>query len=452
MTLDIESQLLGRCLFSPQAVSETTAVLHKSDIFLLPDNQKIYQAIQSLQAKCYEVDLISVNNELLTLFGNRPGAKDEYTGNWLDALAELTEKQNYFTGSVTHACYKLIDDWLKADLARLLTAATRELQYPDASPMGVMDSLISKFGDRQTRLTSLSEEPFSSVLTRVVQEAEAASLQTESISGVRTGLHVIDNYTKGLQPATLVVCAARPRVGKTAFAAQLQYNISVIGQISTAYFTLEVTAKQFARRHLSIDSCFKTAQIKSGKYSDGQRIDVNRLANSAGRIGNAPLWVYDNVSELSHITAKIRQIVREHGVQVVFIDQCTLVEAPGNDRRSQISTITRTLKKLANELSICVFLLTQISREADKATNPRPKMDQLKESGSLEEDADTVILLFRPALYGLKDANGFEYEESVFEVSIPKNRDGSAHNEGESEELWCDLSTNRIADRQPTSF
>ena len=450
MKLDIEAQLLGKCLVSPDAVAEVTAILHRPDIFQLPDYRRVYQAILSLQTKCYEVDLISVNNELLSQFGSRPGAKDEYTNNWLDVLVDLSSQQSYFAGSVTHACYALIQQSLIEDLNRLLMNGIRELQFVDADPFKVMDTLTGKFADRQSRLLALQEEPFSRTLTEVVLTAERAAMSGNPIMGIASGLARLDTYTKGFQPATLVILAARPGVGKTAVAVQIAYNVAVLGEVPVAYFSLEVTAKQLARRFLGIDAGYKSAQIKSGLYSDGRRIDIARLATSAGKVGSAPLWVYDKVYQLAHLVSKIRQVVREHGVQLVFIDQVSLIKSEHKEKRNQISAASGELKRLANDLNICIVLLAQINREAAKGTNPRPKMDQLKESGSLEEDADTVLLLFRPALHNLKNDADMSYEESLMELSIPKNRDGSAHNDGEAEDLWCDLSTNRVRDFQPS--
>lgn len=452
MSIDLETQLLGKCLVSPDAVNEVAGILRNPDIFTTADYRAVYEAILSLHNQCYEVDVISVNNELLKLKGDRPGSRDPLTDGWLTLLADIATQHNYFTGTLTRACYFLMEKAMVSHLTRLMVSAQRELQFPDANPFKVMDSLTERFSSWQNRITSLKEKSFAEVLTEVVLETEASAMKPDStINGISTGLRRIDDYTKGLQPSTLVVLAARPRVGKTALAAQIQYNVSVIQSEPTAYFTLEVTAKQYARRILSIDTQFKTAQIKSGKYADGARIDISRLADSAGRLGSAPLWVYDRIKELSHLVAKIRQAVRENGVKVVFIDQATLVEADGRDPRTRMSNVTRTLKLLANELNICIFLLSQINREADKSGNPRPKMDQLKESSSLEEDADMVWLLFRPALHNLKDDAGMPYDESVFEWMIPKNREGSAHNEGESETLWCDLSTNRILNNEPAN-
>lgn len=449
MKPDIERHILSTCLVSADAVAEVISILKKPEIFTLSDYQKTYSAIMHLYGENVPIDVISLNNTLEDLNGLRPGTGEDYSNSWLDFLLELSSEQSMHTGSVIHHCYLLIQESLKLNLNKLMGSAMRELQIPGADPMAVMDKLNERIEHWNAQITELKEEPFARAIARVIEKADAASKSESFITGIPSGLRQLDEYTKGFQPANLIVIAGRPAMGKTAEILQILWNVSVIQGVPSAFFSLEMSNEQLAQRVLAMGTQYKNAQIASGRKSNGERIDIGRLQMTGQQVGDAPLFVYEHIYDLSQLKAKIRHIVRAEGVKVVAIDYLELIETEDKDTRIRVNRITRGLKLLSKELGITIILLAQLSRAVEQRATKRPQMSDLKESGNIEQDADIIIFLLRPAYYFSQDENGQPTDQHLIQNIIAKNRNGSTHSDQEAINLWCDLSTNTVLNQAP---
>lgn len=450
MSLLLEQTILAQCLTVTGADEEVMAFLKKPDVFSVPDYQKVYAAICEVSRSGIEPDVISVNNLLLEKHGDHSDAakSGDLSRNWLDVLLDLTSVVDRSTGSLAHHCFLLIEQAMTTAMQRVLTSAIHQLQLPGPDPLKVIESVSTQFERYQGRLLELKGEPFSKSLTRVAREAEEAARRGDAITGIRTGLAQLDHFIKGFHPATLTILAGRPAVGKTAQLCQMAYNIAYGQQIPTAIFSLEMSTDQLARRFLALDTHYKNAQVLSG-MAEGQALDMARLFDAAGRIGDAPLFVRDDVYDLDTLKTEVKRLVRKHGIRVVFLDYLQLVEAKAINRREMTGKVSRGLKLLSKDLKIPIVALAQLSRDVDRRDDKRPIKSDLKESGDLEQDADNIIFQYRDSYY----ANTEDIvPENELENIIAKNRNGSTHRQGESIKFWLDLPTNRVADRNPNHF
>ncbi|MBN8825096.1 MULTISPECIES: DnaB-like helicase C-terminal domain-containing protein [unclassified Spirosoma] len=447
MSLILEQSILNSCLTVIGATEEVMAVLKKPDVFSSPDYQKIYAAICELSHKAIETDAIAVNNLLLEKHGNRIGF-DKTGIDWLDVLLEITASSDSSTGSLTHYCFLLIQEAMRTSLQRTLAASLTELSRPGADVLEVIDHASKRFEQHHARLLELKAEPFSKALGRVAAEAEEAGKRGDAITGIRTGLNQLDEFLKGLHPATLTILAGRPGIGKTAQLCQMGYNIAYKQQIPTGIFSLEMSSDQLARRFLALDTHYKNAQVLSG-MAGFQPLDMGKVYDAVSRIGEAPLYVRDDVYDLDGLRVEIKRMVRKFGVQAVFIDYLQLVEAQAPNRREMTGKVSRGLKLLSKDLKIPVVALAQLSREVDKREDKRPIKSDLKESGDLEQDADNIIFQYRDSYYASADE---PVDEDELENIVAKNRNGTTHKQGESIKFWLDLPTNRVADSRPHSF
>ncbi|KAB7730122.1 AAA family ATPase [Rudanella paleaurantiibacter] len=450
MSLLLEKTILNQCLTVIGANEEVMAILKKPEIFSVPDYQRVYEAVCTLSRAGTEPDVIAVNNYLLQKYGNHSDMSKtgDLQRNWLDILLELTDFSDRVTGALSHHCFLLIEQAMCASMQRVFVSALTQLQLPGADPLKVMDQVGTQLETYQGRLLELKGEPFSKALERVSKEVEEAGIRGDAITGIRTGLHQLDAYLKGLHPATLTILAGRPAMGKTAQLCQMAYNIAYVQQIPTAIFSLEMSNDQLARRFLAMGTHYKNAEILSGLSAD-RPLDLQRVFAVADQIGQSPLYVRDDVYDLDSLKTEIKRHVRKHGVRVVFIDYLQLIEAKAPNRREMTGKVSRGLKLLSKDLKIPIVALAQLSRDVDKREDKRPVKSDLKESGDLEQDADNIIFQYRDSYYA--EAGSFSRENELENI-VAKNRNGSTHKQGESILFWLDLPTNRMADREPSAF
>lgn len=439
-TLHVEYQILAICLTQPGAIREVASIIQKSDTFSTEQNRRVYEVMLSLHNQSYETDLVSVNNDLEAKYGL---LKNDPSG-WIEFLTSLFPETESFTGNLAKSCFWLISEAMRRNLTNLYSRALSDLQIPGSDPLINMAAMQKHFEAISGRLSELSEIPFSASLREAVEIASQAAQSGDPITGIKTGLADYDLYTKGLHGQTLSIWAARPSMGKTAEMCQVAYNISHLNGIPSAIFSLEMSSLQMARRVLAIDSDMKNSEVTSGLDRDGQPIDISRLFDSAGRMSTSPIFVFDQIHSLDHIVAKITQLVTTQGVQVVFVDYIGLVETDDRDDRVRVSRASRRFKKLAKNLNIPIIALAQLSRKVEERANKRPNMADLRDSGALEQDADTIMFLYRPYYYSSVDEDGCAVDPNLLYNIIPKNRNGSTHNDKEAIELKYNMATNRI--------
>jgi len=388
--LEAEQSTLGGMLLSQEAVAEVFEVVSGAD-FYAPKHELIYNAVLSLFGKGEPTDVIAVTDEL-----NKSGSLVKAGG--ADYLHSLTS----YVPTAANASYyaKIVSD--KAILRRLIDAGTRIAQSGYES-QGEVEDLVNQAQAEVYRVSSLSSREdyvgLSDSIEAAIREIETAQKRGGEMTGVPTGFTDLDAYTHGLHPGQLVIVAARPAVGKSTFALDVARNAAIKHNQATIFFSLEMGRAEIAMRMLSAESSIYLQYMRKGTVSEG---DWTKLAAVRGRINDAPLYIDDSPNmSLVEIRAKCRRLSQQVDLKMVVIDYIQLMSSGKKveSRQQEVSEFSRALKLLAKELGLPVVALSQLNRQAEQAKDKRPEISHLRESGSLEQDADVVILLHREGIY-----------------------------------------------------
>ncbi len=388
--LEAEQSTLGGMLLSQEAVAEVFEAVSGVD-FYAPKHELIFNAILNLFGRGEPTDVIAVTDEL-----NKQGNLLKAGG--ADYLHSLTS----YVPTAANASYyaKIVSD--KAILRRLIEAGTRIAQAGYDS-QGEVEDLINQAQSEIYRVSSQSSKedyvPLSDSIEAAIHEIEGAQKRGGELTGVPTGFTDLDAYTHGLHPGQLVIVAARPAVGKSTFALDLARNAAVKNNKATIFFSLEMGRAEIAMRLMSAESSIYLQSMRKGTVTDA---DWTKLAAVRGRINDAPLYIDDSPNmSLVEIRAKCRRLAQQVDLKMVVIDYIQLMSSGKKveSRQQEVSEFSRALKLLAKELGIPVVALSQLNRQAEQAKDKRPELSHLRESGSLEQDADVVVLLHREGIY-----------------------------------------------------
>ena len=388
--LDAEQSTLGGMLLSQEAVAEVFETVSGVD-FYAPKHELIFNAILNLFGRGEPTDVIAVTDER-----NKQGNLVKAGG--ADYLHSLT---GYVPTAANAAYYaKIVAD--KAILRRLIEAGTRIAQAGYES-QGEVEDLVNQAQAEIYKVSSQSSKedyvPLSDSLEAAIHEIEGAQKRGGELTGVPTGFTDLDAYTHGLHPGQLVIVAARPAVGKSTFALDLARNASVKHNQATIFFSLEMGRAEIAMRLMSAESSIYLQSMRKGTVTDA---DWTRLAAVRGRINDAPLYIDDSPNmSLVEIRAKCRRLAQQVDLKLVVIDYIQLMSSGKKveSRQQEVSEFSRALKLLAKELGLPVVALSQLNRQAEQAKDKKPELSHLRESGSLEQDADVVVLLHREGIY-----------------------------------------------------
>lgn len=416
---ELEQAVLGALLIEQEAYMQVSEIL-KPTYFYEHRHQIIYEAIQRLNFEQKPVDILTVTHQL------------EVTGNLEDAggpyyLAELSQMVYSSAHIEYHA--RLIAD--KA-VARQLITITSEIQTKAFDPTQDADVLMQEAEGKLFELSQNNQkrdvQQIDSVLNEAYNMLENAAKRTDGMSGTPSGFHELDKMTAGWQASDLVILAARPAMGKTAFSLSMAKNMAVDQQVPVAFFSLEMSNVQLVNR-LIVNVCEITGdKIRTGKLTP---YEWEQLDSNIKRLYGAPLYIDDTPSlSVFELRTKARRLVREHGIKVIMIDYLQLMNASGmsfNSRQEEVAVISKSLKGLAKELNIPILALSQLNRgvESREGDDKRPKLSDLRESGSIEQDADIVMFIHRPEYYHIyQDAQGRDLRGRA-EIIIAKHRNGS---------------------------
>ncbi|MBQ3917707.1 MAG: replicative DNA helicase, partial [Bacteroidales bacterium] len=387
--LDFEEAVLGALLVEPSCVDEAMEELSPS-CFYDPKHRMIYEAMISLVNEHVALDLLSVSQKLLSM-GNLEAVGGAVT------LAALSQK----IGAAAHIEYYIKILKQKTIQRDLITASVEILKDSYDESINV-DDLVDM---SQSRILSAVEnnvkkdvQEIGSVIRMAMDDVE--KMQTQSgLSGVPSGYQSIDRITMGWQPSDLIILAARPSVGKTAFALNIARNASVDHNMPVAVFSLEMPAIQLAKRLMTSESGLPADKIKGGTKL--QPREWEQLEYRLKALSKAPLYVDDTPGlPIMEFRTKAKRLVKTKGVRLIIVDYLQLMQGPAElrgMREQEVAAISRTLKATAKELNVPIIALSQLSRDAVKRTggNGKPQLSDLRESGSIEQDADMVLFVHR---------------------------------------------------------
>ena len=388
--MEAEQSALGGMLLSQEAVADVLEVVSGFD-FYTPKHELIFDAIVTLFGRGEPTDVIAVTDYL-----NKQGNLLKAGG--ADYLHSLTS----FVPTAANASYygKIVAD--KAILRRLIEAGTRIAQSGYES-QGEVDDLVNQ---AQSEIFSVANQSskedyvgLSDSLEVAIRDIELAQNRGGEMTGIPTGFSNLDAFTHGLHPGQLVIVAARPAVGKSTFALDLARHASVKKNQATIFFSLEMGRSEIAMRMLSAQSSIYLQSMRKGTLTEG---DWAKLAAVRGEINDAPLYIDDSPNmSLVEIRAKCRRLAQQVDLKMVVIDYIQLMTSGKKveSRQQEVSEFSRALKLLAKELNIPVVALSQLNRQAEQTKDKKPELSHLRESGSLEQDADVVILLHREGIF-----------------------------------------------------
>ena len=413
---DLEAAVLGAIMLERNAILNVAGFL-RVEHFYKETHKEIYQAMQALFAASEPIDMRTVVNQL------RKDGKIELVGGAY-YIAELTANISSAANIEFHA--RVIVEFAMRRSMILLSAGMQQEAYDDT--IDVFDQvdktnlLLQEILDGA--ITGTAEQTMLEVSTKVVQEVEAR--QTGKHKGIDTGYPVIDALLNGVQPQDLIIGAARPGMGKSAWAFQAGKQMAERG-VPVGFISLEMSARQIVERLATAECEIDSDKVKKGKLNEEE---FARFVEAAGRLSTLPIHIDDTAfMNIIELRARVMRMVTKFKIKAVFIDYLQLIKGsgkPGQNRDQEIGEITRTLKGIAKELDIPVIALSQLSRGLEtRGGSKRPQLSDLRESGNIEQDADVVLFLYRPEYYKITvDEDGFA-TNGMCEVIIAKHRNGS---------------------------
>lgn len=421
--VELEEAVLGALMLEKDAYLEVGDIL-KPDAFYKESHAKLYKAIADLSGKQEPVDILTVTEQL-----KKNGTLEEVGGRLY--LAQLTTN----VASAANIAYHALIISQKSIQRSLINLATRIQTDAYDESIDVMDLL----NEAETGVFKLSQttsnneaQQINPIIKEAIEKMYESSQKTGSVSGLYSGFHDLDKLLAGFQKSDLLILAARPAMGKTAFTLSLARNMAVDHGYKIAMFSLEMSNVQLVNRLISSETEIEGQKIKTGKLTDAE---WEQLHSKIKRLQDAPIYVDDTPGiSIFELRAKCRRMQQKHGIDMILIDYLQLMTAPGSaSRELEISTISRSLKGLAKELNVPVMALSQLNRGVEGRTGyegKRPMLSDLRESGAIEQDADIVAFVHRPEYYGFKETEGDENGESrstngLAELIVAKHRSGA---------------------------
>ena len=424
--LELEEAILGSMMIDRKGIDDVIDLL-QPDVFYKEAHRHIYEAILQLFNDSQPVDLLTVSAQL------KKNAKLDLIGGDF-YLIQLTQKISSSAHIEFHSRI-ILQKFIQRSLIRISSEIIEESYDETTDVFDLLDKAESKLYE----VTQGNIKRSSETAQSLVQQAKARIQEIankEGLSGVATGFAKLDKITSGWQPSDLIIIAARPGMGKTAFVLSMARNIAIDFGHPVAIFSLEMASVQLITRLISSETGLSSEKLRTGKL---EKFEWEQLSTKVKNLEKAPLFIDDTPSlSIFDLRAKSRRLASQHGIKLIIVDYLQLMTAGGNggkgsgNREQEISTISRNLKALAKELAIPVIALSQLSRavETRSTVSKRPLLSDLRESGAIEQDADIVSFIYRPEYYKLEewDEDGGGSTAGQAEFIIAKHRNGSLEN------------------------
>ena len=410
--IEAEQAVLGAMLIKKEAIAEVSQILSASD-FYRESHRMVFEAMMALFNKNEAVDLITVTEQL------RKTEQLEKAGG-IAAITSLANAVPTAANVEYHA--RIVSE--KAQLRNLINAATEiaGAAYEDNDDVSeVMDKAEKRILEVAAHQTGSAFVPIGEILMDTFAKIEVLYESKGGLTGLSSGFKDLDKLTSGLQASDLILVAARPSMGKTAFTLNIATYVAVHEKQPVAFFSLEMSKEQLVQRMLCSEGGIDSQRLRIGQLEDQ---DWSHLIAAANRLNEAPIFIDDTAGiTIMELRSKARRLKAEHGLKLIVIDYLQLMQGRpgknGDNRQQEISEISRSLKALARELDVPVIALSQLSRSVESRQVKRPMLSDLRESGSLEQDADIVMFLYREDYYTPETEN-----KNITEVIIAKHRNG----------------------------
>lgn len=417
--VDLEEAVLGALMLEKDALSSVVDILTEQT-FYVEANQKIFGAIRHLFQNSLPVDLLTVTNRL-----RQTGELELVGGAYY--ITELTNRVASSANIEFHA--RIISEkFIQRELIRISSNIITNAYEDTTDVLQLLDKAEKDlFAIAEGNLRRESYD-MASLITKSIQQLEELKGKVDGLTGVPSGFTELDRMTSGWQNSDLVIIAARPAMGKTAFVLSLARNASLIGKKKIAIFSLEMAAVQLANRLIAAEVELPAEKLKKGDLTDAE---WQQLLTKVGRLSESGIFIDDTPSlNIFELRAKCRRLKAQYDIDMIIIDYLQLMVGSGDqrsgNREQEISAISRALKSIAKELNVPVLALSQLSRAVEtRGGTKKPMLSDLRESGSIEQDADMVLFIYRPEYYGFDQDEAGNNTKGLAEIIIAKHRNGA---------------------------
>ncbi|RVU00885.1 replicative DNA helicase [Mucilaginibacter limnophilus] len=418
--VDLEEAVLGALMLEKDALSSVIDIL-KPEVFYVEAHQKIFQSIRLLFERTSPVDILTVTAQL-----RQQGELEMIGGAYY--ITQLTNRVASAANIEYHARI-IIQKYIQRELIRISTEVINDAYQDTTDVLDLLDKAEKNLFDIAQNNLRRDSRKMDDLMHETLKEIEALKDKKDGLTGVASGFTELDRMTSGWQKSDLVIIAARPAMGKTAFVLSCARNAAVDFSKPVVVFSLEMSSVQLVNRLVSGEAQIEQEKIRKGNLEPWE---WEQIHSRVGKLEQAPLIIDDTPAlNIFEFRAKCRRLKSQHDIQLIIIDYLQLMHGKadnkgGGNREQEIGSISRALKSVAKELNVPVIALSQLSRAVENRPggSKRPMLSDLRESGSIEQDADMVLFLYRPEYYGLDVDEDNNPTQGVGEVIIAKHRNG----------------------------
>ena len=420
--IELEKAVLGALMIDNESLSDAIDSL-KTEYFYAPKHQKIFEAIVNLFNNTQPVDILTVSEEL-----KRLEAFESIGG--LAYISELTNNVASASNTEFHARI-IAEKFIKRSLINISRKISTDAFDDSVDIFDLLNNAEAELFTVTEGTLRKSYDKMSSLIKGALENIEILRSKEDGLSGIPSGFTNLDRVTSGWQNSDLVICAARPGMGKTALALSMARNIAVDHNTPIGFFSLEMSSEQLVNRLIASEAELGASKLRRGDLADHEMVQLHEKIK---QLSQAPIFIDDTPAlTIFELRAKARRLVKNHGVKIIMIDYLQLMHAGDNagNREQEIATISRSLKGIAKELKIPVVALSQVNRGVENRTvigSKRPMLSDLRESGAIEQDADIVTFIYRPEYYKIYEWDNGDDSRGQAELIIAKHRNGSLKN------------------------
>ncbi len=420
--IELEKAVLGALMIDNESLSDAIDAL-KIEYFYIPKHQKIFEAIVNLFNNTQPIDILTVSEELKRLkYFNDIGG--------LSYVSELTNNVSSASNTEFHARI-IAEKFIKRSLINIARKISTDAFDDSVDIFDLLNNAEAELFTVTEGTLRKSYDKMSSLIKNALENIEVLRNKEDSLSGIPSGFKNLDRVTSGWQKSDLIICAARPGMGKTAFALSMARNIAIDHNVPIGLFSLEMSSEQLVNRLIASEAELAGSKLRKGNLADHEMVQLHEKIKY---LSEAPIFIDDTPAlTIFELRAKARRLVKNHSVKIIIIDYLQLMNAGNNagNREQEISTISRSLKGIAKELKIPVIALSQVNRGVESRTgtgSKRPMLSDLRESGAIEQDADIVTFIYRPEYYKIYEWDNGDDSRSQAEIIIAKHRNGALDN------------------------
>ena len=416
--VDLEEAVLGALMLEKSPLNDVIDIIHRPDIFYKDAHKKIYEAIQELFSASESIDILTVTQKL------RANGEIENVGGPY-YISQLTNRVASAAHAEAHARI-LVQKFILREMIRISGKVIQNAYDETTDVFNLLDEAESELFAVAEGNIRKDYESMASLLFKAQNKIENAMLKEDGVNGIATGFTDLDKITSGWQKSDMIVVAARPGMGKTAFVLSMARNVAVDYQHPVAVFSLEMSSIQLVNRLISGEAEIPAEDIRRGNFS---KKEFEQFFERTKQLSEAPIYIDDTPAlSIFELRAKCRRLKQQHNIQLIIIDYLQLMSSggKGGNREQEISNISRSIKEIAKELDVPIIALSQLSRSVEtRGGDKRPMLSDLRDSGAIEQDADIVSFIYRPEYYQLTEWPDGTPCTSQAEIIVAKHRNGS---------------------------